>query len=73
MSARKTGKNNFTNDYYAFMAKNSSCKKNVEQDEYLEEETSDDESDIQGEVDYEQELIMALDYLDKETEKKGVC
>ena len=67
ISAKKTGKNNFSNDYYAFMMKNSSRKKNAEQDENLEEETNDDESDVQEKSDYEQELIVALDYLDKDT------
>ena len=31
--------------------------------------TSDDESSTQGEVDYEKELVLALDYLDKNIKK----
>ena len=53
-----------------FMAKKSARKKNVKQKEVIEEIVSDDESAAEGEINYEKELIMAIDYLDKETKKR---
>ena len=59
-------------DYYAFifMAKKYSHKKNVRQKEVIEEIFSDDESSVEGEIDYEKELIVAIDYLNKEVKKR---
>ena len=55
---------------FIFMAQRSSPKKNVKQKEVIEEIVSDDESAAEGEIDYEKELIVVIDYLDKETKKK---
>ena len=55
---------------FVFMAKRSSHKKNVKQKKVIEEIVSDDKSSFEGEIDYEKELIMAIDYLEKETKKK---
>ena len=53
-----------------FIAKKSAHKKNIKQKEVIEEIVSDDESAAEGEIDYEKELIIAIDYLDKETKKR---
>ena len=69
-SEKRIGKNKSSSEQYIFMAKKSSHKKNVKQKECLEEMTSDDESSTQEEIDYEKELVLALDYLDKEIKKR---
>ena len=52
------------------MTKRSSHKKNVKQKDVFEKIASDDESSVEGEIDYEKELIVAIDYLEKETKKR---
>ena len=69
-SEKKIGKNKSSKEQYIFMARNSSHKKSVEQKEVIEEVTSDDGSDAQGEIDCEKELVVALEYLDKEIKKR---
>ena len=43
---------------------------NVKQKEVFEEIVSDDESSVEGEIDYEKELIVIIDYLEKKTKKR---
>ena len=52
------------------MTKSLAPQKNVEQKDVFEEIVSDDESDFEEEIDYEKELIMAIDYLEKEMKKR---
>ena len=67
---KRIGKNKSSSEQYVFMAKKSSHKKNGKQKECFEEMTSDGESSTQGEIDCEKELVVALDYLDKEIKKR---
>ena len=55
---------------FVFMAQRSFPKKNVKQKEVIEEIFSDDESSVEGEIDCEKELIVAIDYLNKEVKKR---
>ena len=52
------------------MTQSSFSKKNVKQKEVIEEIFSDDESSIEGEIDCEKELIVVIDYLNKEVKKR---
>ena len=52
------------------MVKRSFHKKNIKQKDVFEEIINDDESSVEGEMDYENELTVAIDYLKKETKKR---
>ena len=67
---KRTEKNKSSSEQYVFMTKKSAHKKNVKQKEVIEEIISDYESAAEGEIDCEKELIVALDYLDKEIKKR---
>ena len=67
MSLRK---NKSSKEHYVFMTNNSSHKKKFQQREVVKEVTSDEETDCQGEIDYEKELVVALEYLEKETKRR---
>ena len=63
-------KNKSSKEHYVFMANNSSHKKKFQQSEVVEEVTNDEDTDSQGEIDYEKELVVALEYLEKETKRR---
>ena len=55
---------------FVFMTKKSAHKKDVKQKEVIEEIFSGDESSVEGEIDCEKELIVAIDYINKEVKKR---
>ena len=67
---KRIEKNKSSSEQYVFMVKKSSHKKNGKQKKCLEEMISDGESSTQGEIDFEKELVVELDYLDKEIKKR---
>ena len=63
-------KNKLSKEHYVFMANNSAHKKKFQQREDFEEINSDEETDDLEELDYEKELVVALEYLEKETKRR---
>ena len=69
-SERRARKKKSLSKQYVFMTENLAHQKNVEQKDVFEGIISDDESDSEEEIDYEKELTMTIDYLNKETKKR---
>ena len=69
-SKKRTRNKKFLSEQYVFMAKNLAHQKNIEQKDVFEGIVSDDESASEGEIDYEKELTVTIDYLNKETKKR---
>ena len=69
-SERRARKKKSLSRQYVFMTKSLASQKNVEQKDVFEGIVSDDESNSEEEIDYEKELTVTIDYLNKETKKR---
>ena len=69
-SERRTRKERSLSEQHVFMAKSLAHQKNVEQKDVFERIVSDDESTSEEKFDYEKELAVIVDYLNKGQRKE---